>query len=276
MKRSDLVAFVLMFTLSVALIFGFGYFGLKEVGAHWAIYGGVVGLTLLLGYLFARYALEPLMRQNEDLDNLLKETLHELNIPVATIKANTTMLKKRCNDPKSLKRLERIEAASNQLLGLYKEVDYFIKRRIKKEIKERFFLNEVIQKRLEQFEPLLSERRVKVTLEPLEVEASLMGFIKSFDNLLSNAIKYSQKDSFIEIELKSGKLKIKDEGEGIKNEDLVKVFERYYRASDKEGYGIGLGIVKNFCDEHSIKITIESKLKKGTTIILDLNPIQVS
>ena len=51
---------------------------------------------------------------------------------------------------------------------------------------------------------------------------------------------------------------------------LVKIFDHYYQ-SDKNmaGYGIGLGLVKRYCDKHSIKLRVESKIDDGTCISMD-------
>jgi len=277
LRSSDVFAFVLLFSVSVFLIFFTGYLWIENIGWRylWLLGIALSALTLLIGYLFAKYALYPIVRQNEELDRLLKDTLHELNIPVATIKANASMLK-RSVDPKLLRKVERIEAAARQLLELYKEVDYTIKKEIKKEEKERLDLCAFIEERIEFFAELLKSRRVEVECEPLAILTSRQGFLKTFDNLLSNAIKYSDEGSLIQIIVKDGKLMIKDSGEGIEEGELLKIFDRFYRASEKkEGKGIGLSIVKSFCDEEGIGVQIDSKKGIGTTVTLDLTKVKV-
>ena len=277
MRSSDIFAFVLLFSVSVFLIFFTGYLWVENIGWRYLWLLGVVLslLTLLIGYLFAKYALSPIVAQNEELDRLLKDTLHELNIPVATIKANASMLK-RSVDPKLRRKIERIEAAAQQLLELYKEVDYAIKKELKKEEKERIDLCAFIKERVEFFAPLLKSRRVEVECEPTFILTSRHGFVKTFDNLLSNAVKYSDSETLIQIIVKDGKLMIKDSGEGIEEGELLKIFERFYRANDtKEGHGIGLSIVKSFCDEEGIGVQIDSKKGIGTTVTLDLTKVKV-
>jgi signal transduction histidine kinase len=75
------------------------------------------------------------------------------------------------------------------------------------------------------------------------------------------------------VKLARRKLVVEDEGEGIGSEELVRIFDRYYRASEKPGHGIGLAIVKQFCDENGIEIHIESQKGKGTKVVLDLTHI---
>ncbi|NPA03731.1 MAG: HAMP domain-containing histidine kinase [Epsilonproteobacteria bacterium] len=278
MKSSDLFAFVLLFSISVFLIFFSGYLWVSNVGWRglWLLGVLLTLLTLFIGYLFAKYALSPIVKQNEELDRLLKDTLHELNIPVATIKANVSLLKRKIKEHKELRRLERIESAANQLLELYKEVDYGIKKRIDKAEKEVIDLEEFIKERIEFFSELLKERKIILELSPLKIKVSKHSFTKAFDNLLSNAIKYSTAGSLIQIIVKGDKLMIKDNGEGIEESELIKIFERFYRANEKkEGFGIGLSIVKSCCDEEGIEIRIDSKRGRGTTVALNLKRVKV-
>lgn len=264
-----------MLYLSSLAVLGFViYFWQEHFGWSylWLLGTVLFFLALLIGYLFAKYALSPLASRNEELDRLLKETLHELNIPVATIKANVQMLQKSA-DERTKKRLKRIEEATKQLLHLYKEVDYLIKKEIDRVEKAEVALHTFIANRLEFLADLLANHELVTELEPTYVRLSEQGFAKVFDNLLSNAIKYSPPKSRIKVKLSERKLIIEDEGEGIGSEELVRIFDRYYRASDKPGHGIGLAIVKQFCDENGIEIHIESQKGKGTKVVLDLTHI---
>ena len=63
---------------------------------------------------------------------------------------------------------------------------------------------------------------------------------------------------------------IKDEGIGIKKENLSKVFKRFYKDNNTVGgFGIGLNIVSTICKKYDIPIKIKSILNQGTTIELD-------
>ncbi|HEY9705871.1 MAG TPA: PAS domain-containing sensor histidine kinase [Allocoleopsis sp.] len=96
-------------------------------------------------------------------------------------------------------------------------------------------------------------------------------------NLLSNAIKYSPNGSQVEVKImaKSEKmvLQIKDDGIGISSEDqehLFGIFERGKNTSKISGSGIGLAIVKKSVELQGGKITVKSKVGKGTTFIIAL------
>jgi len=106
-----------------------------------------------------------------------------------------------------------------------------------------------------------------------------------FSNLITNAIKYSPSDSRIEIsaslENDYMKIRVSDSGFGIDQDDLDKVFTRFYRVKDQntrkiQGTGLGLSIVKSIVDSHHGKISVESILNESTTftVLLPVRPNQ--
>jgi two-component system, OmpR family, phosphate regulon sensor histidine kinase PhoR len=96
-------------------------------------------------------------------------------------------------------------------------------------------------------------------------------------NLLSNAIIYSMKDTTITIEVKEVEedvlIVVKDEGIGIKEAELERLFERFYRVDrarsrDSGGTGLGLAIVKHLIEVHGGTIQVESEPNVGTSFSL--------
>lgn len=98
--------------------------------------------------------------------------------------------------------------------------------------------------------------------------------------LIDNAVKYSRKEKKIVIELsvnasKEAVVKVKDRGEGISEEDIKHIFERFYRTdrsrnrtSTQAGLGIGLSILKQIVDGYHLHMEVESELDKGSVFIL--------
>lgn len=231
-------------------------------------------ISIFIGYFLAKFALTPFIERNRFLDRLLKDTLHELNIPIATINANINMLKRKERDEKKLKRLSRVELASKKLLKLYNELDYFIKKEINSIDSEEFNLKELIEEELKSFEEIRGDIEIEKNLEDISIVSNRSGFIKVVDNLISNAIKYNKPNRKIIITLTSSKLVIEDSGVGMSEDEVLKIFDRYYQSSgSNSGYGIGLNIVKSFCDEYKIHIKIESEKDIGSRFILDLKNI---
>lgn len=99
---------------------------------------------------------------------------------------------------------------------------------------------------------------------------------EAFYNLLDNAVKYSRERSEIRLSVRSRdgeiELNVSDEGIGIAEEDLPRIFERFYRGDkarspDKiRGTGLGLAIVKHIAQLHGGRVEAESELGEGTTI----------
>jgi len=273
MKKETQLAALGYFT-SVAMLLSFLYWYLKNEG--FTEFNFILASLFVLilaggwGYIIATHLLAPKVQLDENLSHLSSEILHELNIPLSTIKANTTLLKKRMEDEKSLQRLGRIDASSLRLERLYKELVYSIKKEIHPIEKETFSLYNVLQERIEVFQAF---ERNHFSLETIDktVYADKIGFEKMIDNLLMNAMKYSDKKTTIEIGMDGDILSIQDSGIGMDETQLLRVYERYYQGdSKKEGEGIGLALVKAYCDEEDIEVQIYSEKDRGTKVSLDL------
>ncbi len=276
MKKEIWLASLGYFT-SIAMLLSFLYWFLKNEGfteSNFLIAGFMVLLLAIgWGYIISTHLLAPKAKMDESLSHLTSEILHELNIPLSTITANTAMLKKRMNDEKNIQRLERIESSSLRLERLYKELVYSIKKEIHPIRKEIFSLKRVLEERIEVFQAF-KRNDFQLEVVDIEIEADKIGFEKIIDNLLMNAMKYSPKESLIIVSLKDKILSIKDQGIGMDETQLLRVFERYYQSdSQKEGEGIGLALVKRYCDDTNIKIQIMSQKNIGTTVVLNLSNI---
>ena len=278
MRKDEYIKFLSIFLIVIFLILFIEYLLFKIVGFNeenfFFISLVIFVLSLIFGIFLAKYSFSYLIQTNELLDRLLKDTLHELNIPVATILANIRLLSKNEKDEKKLKRLDRIKKAANQLLDLYNDMDYYIKKQIQKVNYDIFNLKELIMDRLAFIEDIKKDIKIYTDLEDIYVKTDKKGFSKTVDNLLSNAIKYNRAQGYIKIVLKEEFLSIEDSGIGMDEGEILKIFERYYQSKDaKEGYGIGLNIVKSFCDENKIYIKIDSKKGVGTKIVLNLKNV---
>lgn len=227
-------------------------------------------------YLTIYYLLSPMFKTNYLLELLLKDTLHELNIPLSVIKANLQLLNLDEKDDKKLKRLHRVSLACVDLDRLYNDMDYYIKREVRYDLKEDFDIKEVVEYELSKVKDLGLHVKVDLDIDSLHVRADRHGFSKILSNLFDNAIKYNNAEKNIKIELKNDKLSIMDNGIGMDQSELFKVYDRYYQEdSDKKGSGIGLSIVKAYCDEEKIFINIFSQKQKGTKVTLDLKNILI-
>jgi signal transduction histidine kinase len=262
---------------SVAILLSMIYWFLKNEGFTENNYLISSLLVLLLaagwGYIISTHLLAPKVEQDANLSQLSAEILHELNIPLSTIKANTRLLEKSLNDDKSVKRLKRIETSSVRLERLYTELVYSIKKEIHPIEKESFSLKDLLKERIEIFEAF-DRNRFNLQVEERVLHADKIGFEKMIDNLLMNAMKYSPKEEAITIRENENTVVIVDRGIGMDETELLKVYERYYQGDrQRDGEGIGLALVKAYCDESGIDIQIKSEKEKGTSVFLNLGEL---
>jgi len=274
LKRKQIAKVLIFYVVSFAAMAGlvwtiFETFGYSDRN-FLIVMAMLLPLSLLFGYILSKVALEPLFVTNDLLERLLKDTLHELNIPLSTIFANVSMLKRSERDPKRVTRLQRIEKAGENLGELYEDLDYFIKKEIGGVERESFDLGEVIERSISKLEEMA--QGISIQYRPLKrvIVADRRGCQKAVDNLLGNAVKYNRPGGSVEIYDEEGWLVIKDTGIGMDETTLFHIFDRYYQSDlSASGYGIGLHIVKTFCDEHAIEIKIDSKKGEGTTFRLN-------
>ena len=99
-------------------------------------------------------------------------------------------------------------------------------------------------------------------------------------NLLENAVKYSPDPAKITLTIDKGaentvQLRIKDEGIGIPEKDLPRIFDRFYtvdkaRSRKSGGAGLGLSIVKTIIEKHNGRINVDSEVGKGSCFTVAL------
>lgn len=121
---------------------------------------------------------------------------------------------------------------------------------------------------------------MEIEIESAIIMANKEKIMEVINNLVDNAIKYTDDEGNIKIALKNNGDKatftVKDDGCGIENKYLNRIFERFFRVkNDKylkvQGTGLGLTIVKNICAHYNADIYIESEKDKGTKISVVFN-----
>ncbi len=88
--------------------------------------------------------------------------------------------------------------------------------------------------------------------------------------LVSNALKHSDKGGRVRLRAEGSSVVVEDEGAGISEEDVPYLFERFYRGSNSEGFGLGLPICKELVQRMGGEIRLESEEGKGTIIEVKL------
>ncbi|MFY7810484.1 MAG: sensor histidine kinase, partial [Flavobacterium sp.] len=145
---------------------------------------------------------------------------------------------------------------------------------------QKCFLNAIILDSLTHFSTIINQKKIVVkTIFESNFEINSDQYLLSivFNNLLSNALKYSNDNGEVFIKIiqnnKNLLIEILDNGMGIAQDDLSKIFQPFFRSNQSlvgsiKGTGLGLSIVKRLCELLEITIDIQSEISKGTRVSL--------
>jgi len=135
-------------------------------------------------------------------------------------------------------------------------------------------LDEVVRENIKKYATLFINKKIKLNYVSHETyvisDKKWLGF--AFEQLLSNAIKYTKSGGEISINISESKLIIEDNGIGIYEEDLPRIFEQSFTGLngryEKKSSGLGLYLCKKTLDKLQHKIEITSEVNKGTKVIV--------
>lgn len=256
-------------TVVTFLLIAFYFLHILDVENVYLLAIVLLCFAMLCGILISKLAIDPLAEYVKNLQALSKETLHELNLPISTIVTNSQMLKKTLEDEKSRKRLERIEGACDMLKERYNELEYMVKMQSRQEIKEQFRVDILVSERVAFVKRVYAHINFSLELEALEIYGDKIGLAKVIDNIIDNGVKYSQNSKDIVIKIQNSSLVIEDFGIGMNEVEIIKIFDQFYQANTTmHGFGIGLSMVKRYCDTNDIALTIDSTPDVGTKVKL--------
>ncbi len=229
--------------------------------------GGSLLLLGILGWYLARLFVRPMRDSIELLDRFIKDTTHDLNTPLSTILANVEMIDPARLAPEDRKRFERIEGGARSVSTLYEDLKFATLESERPLQIEPFAMEELVQERLEFFEPLIRARGLRIhrDLEHAPIRADRQAMARVVDNLLSNAVKYNRPGGTVTVRVGPGILEVADTGRGMDPETLETLFERYRRGDDAEGgFGLGLDIVQRILRRHRFTIEVHSRKGEGS------------
>lgn len=221
--------------------------------------------------------LDELSERNFELDQLMYKTSHDLRSPLSSILGLINLAHLESTAQNHLVYLNKIE-------GRVKKLDEFIKSMLnyarvnRSEITyEQINLKEIIEGCIQELEYLDSFPSVKTSLEvkneriPFKTDPLRIRIV--LGNIISNAYKYYNPSvkSYLKIQAlitpQAVEIMIKDNGIGIKKEFVKKVFDMFYRATEKsQGSGLGMYIVKQAVEKLGGTISVKSTYSKGTRI----------
>lgn len=213
---------------------------------------------------------------------------HELKTPITSIKGFTeTLLDGAKEDKEALEHflriiLEESDRLQSLILDLL-ELSKIEQQGYKLSIRD-VNMNQLIDEMLPILKPKAVEKEISLIFQTNSKEITIEGdyyrLKQIFINLISNALAYTLNGGEVSVSLEeSGELvfvRIKDTGIGIAEEEIPRIFERFYRVDrarsrNSGGTGLGLAIVKHLVEAHDGKISVESTVGTGTTFTIELH-----
>ncbi len=241
-------------------------------------------LLIALSFYYVVIKAFQLKKLSEIKNDFIDNMTHELKTPISTISlACEAMIDNKKNKNDYVKIIDE----ENKRLGHQVERVLNIARTEKQSYKidkSSVNIHEIIEESINVFRFKLEKKGGKI-VNKLNAENPIINGNKShlvnvFNNLIENGIKYSKDKPVIIIESRNDKssmeISIKDNGIGIKKNNLDKIFDKFYREPqgnihNVKGFGLGLSYVKNIVDKLNAKIFVKSKYGHGSVFTLKFN-----
>jgi two-component system phosphate regulon sensor histidine kinase PhoR len=252
------------------------------------IYISTIVFLVLIFFGFSLATIIKQKRLSEVITDFINNMTHELKTPIATISLSSEMIMRLDND-------DDLEKAKKYARIIFKE-----NKRLETQVERVLNIstldteNTTLNKKSLDFHELLDEVKDtfdfnqlanggKILIENnasiFTIQADPIHITNVVYNLLDNAVKYCITKPFISITTKNERnylvIEIKDNGIGIRKEDLKMIFDKFYRVStgnihDIKGFGLGLFYVKLIINEHNGSIDVKSKLGEGSAFTIKL------
>ena len=203
--------------------------------------------------------LRALRTSRQQQHQLISDASHELRTPLTSLRTNVDLLDRLDELPPEERSalLVDLKAEMGELSTLVTElVDLATEEGQAPEPIEPVRLDELVE-RLARRTERRSGLTVHCTLAPTTVDGRPTRLERAVGNLLDNAAKWSPPAATIDVRLADGALVVSDEGPGIDDADLARVFDRFYRADaarSRPGSGLGLAIVRQIVEDHGGRV----------------------
>lgn len=231
------------------------------------------------------YLAETLEKQEDLRKRYASDIAHELRTPLTTLKSHVEAMVDGVWEPNYehlailMEEIDRLTKLVEDLKNTFKTLEAQLNVK-----KTKFNISTELKNIISEFEPLFNQKNYILESsieEDVEIFMDKDRLKQIMYNLLSNAMKYLKDNGKVFVTLNKEKnnikITVKDNGTGIKKEDLPFVFDRFYRADISRnkktgGTGLGLSITKSLVEAHGGSITVDSEFNKETkfTILIPI------
>ena len=204
--------------------------------------------------------IQELIKKQKD---LLRDVSHEVRTPLARLQIATETLQLDAGDKRALNQIKDEILIIDQLVQDLLHLSHFDRPSKSHQI-ENFKVNTLVDEFIERSKILASTKNLSITSSStntnnVDVKGNKFLLDRALDNLMSNAIRHSPNNSEIEIKTEIDNencyISISDQGEGVIEESLEKIFEPFHRLDTSRnretgGFGLGLSLVKQIVELH--------------------------
>lgn len=250
-------------------------------------------IVLLVTFIFTIVVIFRQKRYTEIKNDFINNMTHELKTPIASISLAAQMM----SDTSLTKSPQMLTHLSGVVNDEAKRLRFLVEKVLqmsmfdkKKAVfkKKQLDMNEMVENAASSFALRVEHTGGKIYTEIEAIDSTMyvdeVHFQNAIFNLMDNAVKYAKSSQPLDIYLRTWNteehlcLSIRDTGQGIKRENLKKIFEKFYRVHtgnrhDVKGFGLGLAYVKKVVDLHDGEIKVESEYGKGTKFTIKLPKI---
>ena len=247
-------------------------------------------IVLLITFIFTIVVIFRQKRYTEIKNDFINNMTHELKTPIASISLAAQMM----NDESVAKSEQMTKHLSSVITDESKRLRFLVEKVLqmsmfdKKSVvfkKKELDLNEMVEQIAQTFTLRVEHTGGKIYTEIEAIDSAIfvdeVHFQNAITNLMDNAVKYRKQEEPLDIYIRTWNdeqklyLSIRDTGQGIKKENLKKIFDKFYRVHtgnkhDVKGFGLGLAYVKKVIDLHQGEIKAESEVGKGTKFTISL------
>ena len=230
-------------------------------------------IIFLISLYFANRSIKPIEETYLKQKEFIADASHELKTPLAVISTNADALSDTATEEQQ-KWIRYIKSETKRMANLTSSLLFLTKLDYLQEKSESVIdFSKLVKDYLLPLEALFYENKIKTNIEVLN-DVRISGDEEQIRQLVGvlvdNALKYT--DGIIEISLKKSEheanLTVYNNGNGIAEADLTKIWDRFYRGDKAResdgGYGLGLPIAKSIIEKHRGSITVESKADDWT------------
>jgi PAS domain S-box-containing protein len=224
---------------------------------------------------------EELIRINSELDRFVYSASHDLRAPLMSVKGLINMIKLDPEKQNTDQYLALIEKSVNKLDHFISDIIHYSRNARMDIMPKQIDFHELLQESIDSLRYMEGADTVK-SIRNIVQEAPFCSdysrLLMVFNNIISNAVQYRdtrKEDSYLKIDIlvdeKRAILRFSDNGIGIPEEYVDKIFKMFFRANaDSKGSGLGLYIVKGVLEKLEGSVSVQSRLGEGTTFNFEI------